>query len=198
MIEDSRLTNTTSSGSGLTGPFRGTKASLYEGGIRVPFIISWPKKLPKGVVENKSVMGTVDMYPTLVSLAGLDVELTDALDGEDRSRVIMGTPAARRKPMMWEYRFGNWGREIQVSPQLAMLDGDWKLLMNPDESRVELYNLSEDINETENRARYEKAIVENMKSRLMNWWNTEVPNPKKAPEWAGHWNWNMPGEQEAN
>ncbi|MEX0321885.1 MAG: sulfatase [Puniceicoccaceae bacterium] len=181
-------------GSGLTGPFRGTKASLYEGGIRVPFIISWPKKIPKGLVENKSIMGAVDMYPTLVRLAGLDVELTDTLDGEDRSKVIMGIPAPRNKPLMWEYRFGNWGREIQVSPQLAMLDGDWKLMMNPDESRIELYNLREDINETENRARYEKQIVEDMKARLMEWWNTEVPSPKKAPAYAGHWHWNMPGE----
>lgn len=111
---------------------------------------------------------------------------TGSLDGEDRSQVILGRPSPRSKPLMWEYRFGNWGRDIQISPQLAMLNGDWKLLMNPDNSRVELYNLREDITETENRARYETEIVRDMSHRLMQWWNSEVPSPKKAPPlcWA--------------
>jgi arylsulfatase A-like enzyme len=179
-------------GAGLAGPFRGTKASLYEGGIRVPFIVSWPGHVPAGRVEDQSTMASVDMFPTLVGMAGLEVELPPVLDGEDRSGVLLGTPAPRSKPLFWEYRFGNWGRKIQVSPQLAMLDGDWKLLMNPDRSRVELYNLREDISETENRARYEKEIVEEMSARLMQWWDTEVPSPKLAPPYTGHPQWRMP------
>ncbi|NDV62080.1 sulfatase-like hydrolase/transferase [Puniceicoccales bacterium CK1056] len=179
-------------GSGLTGPFRGTKASLYEGGIRVPFIVSWPGHIPAGKVQDQSVVAAVDMYPSLVQMAGLEVELPEELDGEDRTSVLLGTPSKRSKPLMWEYRFGNWGREIQVSPTLAMLDGDWKLLMNPDRSRVELYNIREDITETENRARYETEIVGEMSARLMDWWDTQVPNPKNAPPWSGHSGWRMP------
>ena len=179
-------------GAGSAGPFRGTKGSLYEGGIRVPFIVSWPAKIPFGHVDDKSVVGAVDVYPTLASLAGLKAGMAESLDGEDRSNVLLGKPEPRINPLMWEYRFGNWGREIQVSPQLAIRDGDWKLLINPDGSRTELYNLKEDINETENRARYEIQTVENLRSRLMDWWNNEVPGEKKAPPYAGHWQWNMP------
>ncbi|HSH09820.1 MAG TPA: sulfatase-like hydrolase/transferase, partial [Oceanipulchritudo sp.] len=179
-------------GAGLTGLFRGTKASLYEGGIRVPFIVSWPGHVPAGRVEDQSTMAAVDMFPTLVKMAGLEAEVPASIDGEDRSGVLLGTPAPRSKPLFWEYRFGNWGRELQVSPTLAMLDGDWKLLMNADRSRVELYNLREDMTETENRARYEKAIVEDMSARLMEWWDTEVPSPKKTPPYAGHPSWRMP------
>lgn len=178
-------------GAGLTGLFRGTKASLYEGGIRVPFITSWPGHIPAGKVEE-SVVAAVDMFPSLVQMAGLPVELPGSIDGEDRSGVLLGSPQDRSKPLMWEYRFGNWGREIQVSPTLAMLDGDWKLLMNPDRSRVELYNLVEDVNETENRARYETEIVERMSTRLIEWWNNEIPDPKKAPPYSGHPGWRMP------
>jgi N-acetylgalactosamine-6-sulfatase len=180
-------------GAGLTGPFRGTKASLYEGGIRVPFITSWPAKIPAGRVDG-SVVAAVDLFPSLVKMAGLPFELPDFLDGEDRSAVLLGDTAKRSKPLLWEYRFGNWGRDIQVSPSLAILDGDWKLLMNPDRSRVELYNLGEDINETENRARYETEIVERLATELMDWWNTEVPSPKRAPAYAGHPGWRMPKE----
>lgn len=179
-------------GAGLTGPFRGTKASLYEGGIRVPFIASWPGHIPAGRVEDQSTLAAVDLFPTLVRLAGLDTVLPDTLDGEDRSEVILGTPRSRQKALFWEYRFGNWGREVMVSPQLAMLEGDWKLLMNPDRSRIELYNLGEDISETENRARYEEALVQAMSERLLQWWGSEVPSPKRAPSFAGQPQWRMP------
>ena len=64
--------------------------------------------------------------------------------------------------------------------------------MNADRSQVELYNLREDINETENRARFKKAIVEDMSARLMEWWNTEVLSPKRTLPYAGHPGWRMP------
>ena len=179
-------------GAGLTGPFRGTKASLYEGGIRVPFIVSWRGHIPAGRVEDQSTLSAVDLFPTLVRLAGLDIPLPEALDGEDRSEVFLGTPRPRSRPLFWEYRFGNWGREMMVSPQLAVLEGDWKLLINPDRSRVELYNLREDLSETENRARYEQDMVEALSARLLQWWETEVPSPKKAPPFAGQPQWRMP------
>ncbi|MEM9857278.1 MAG: sulfatase-like hydrolase/transferase [Bacteroidota bacterium] len=181
-------------GSGLAGPFRGVKGSLYEGGIRVPFIVSYPGAIPKGVVENKSVVGAVDMYPTLANLAGLDIKLVNNLDGEDRSEVFRGNSSSRENPMMWEYRMGNWGRSLNDSPRLVIRDGDWKLLMNPDRSRVELYNLEEDRNETENRARYEKDILADLENKLMTWWKDEVPNPEKAPTTSGQIKWKMPQE----
>jgi N-acetylgalactosamine-6-sulfatase len=182
-------------GSGLTGPFRGTKASLYEGGIRVPFIVSWPKHIPAGKVELSSVLSAVDMFPTLAKLAGLDANIPENLDGEDMSEVLLGTPKERSGALFWEYRFGNWGREMMVSPQLAVLEGDWKLLMNPDRSRVELYNISEDLTETENRARYEHETVDRLSAKLLHWWQTEVPSPKKAPPFAGQSQWRMPGSK---
>ena len=71
-------------GSGLAGPFRGVKSSLYEGGIRVPFLISWPGTIPAGKIDGQSVVGAVDMFQTLVRLAKLPDELPPSLDGERR------------------------------------------------------------------------------------------------------------------
>lgn len=179
-------------GSGLAGPLRGVKSSLYEGGIRVPFIISWPGTIPAGKVDGRSVVGAVDMFQTLVRLAKLPDELPSSLDGEDRSQVFLGQPSPRTKAMMWEHRFSNWGRSINDSPRLVIRDGDWKLLMNPDRSRIELYNLITDINETENRARYEKEIVKDLENKLMSWWKSEVPDIENAPGNAGQVKWQIP------
>ncbi len=184
-------------GAGLAGPFRGVKGSLYEGGIRVPFIISWPGRIAPGVVDDVSVMATTDFMPTLTSMAGF-AYLAPELDGENRAAALIGGPGlARERPLFWEYRFGSWGEDIHRSPRLAMRDGDWKLLMNPDRSRVELYNLAADRNETANVSAYEGERVAEMSRVLMHWFETEVPDGARAPARAGQSTWIWPGSAPA-
>jgi arylsulfatase A-like enzyme len=184
--------NTGHAGAGLAGPFRGTKASLYEGGIRVPFIIQWPGRVPANQVDDTSVVAAVDMFPTLAALAGVPLPVGAQLSGLDRSAVMRGNPQPRTAPLFWEYRFGNWGRDIDKSPRLAIRDGDWKLLMNPDGSRKELYNLARDHSETENAARYEPEVLSQLEGQLMRWFGERVPDPDKAPPFAGRKAWRMP------
>ncbi|MDZ4363713.1 sulfatase [Brevundimonas sp.] len=180
-------------GAGMAGPFRGVKGSLYEGGIRVPFIISWPGQIDAGVIDDTSVMATVDLLPTLTDLAG-DPYQAAGLDGENLTPTLVTGPGqARSQPLFWDYRFSSWGGEIHRSPRLAMRDGDWKLLMNPDRSRVELYNLGTDKNETANVAGYESERVAEMSSRLMAWYETEVRDPTNAPDRSGLGTWSWPG-----
>lgn len=184
---------TSHAGAGHSGPFRGMKGSLYEGGLRVPFIVSWPRELPKAYVDTESVVAAIDLLPTLAGLAGMSkVGLTD-LDGEDRSSVLKGKIEERESPLFWEYRAGSWGRDIQRSPRLAMRQGPWKLMMNPDGSRVELYNLDDDITETSNVANYESETVERMRVMLLNWFENEVPDRDNAAPHAGKRVWEGPG-----
>jgi N-acetylgalactosamine-6-sulfatase len=163
--------NTAHSGAGLTGPYRGCKGSLYEGGIRMPFIAWWPGKIPAGAIDRTSVVSTIDLMPSFARLLGQHVkqEIRSEWDGEDRLDVLYGKASKRTKALYWEYRFGSWGRHFQKSPRFAMRDGDWKLLMNPDGSRVELYNLANESNETANVAEYEGNRVEAMKTQLLTW-----------------------------
>lgn len=185
--------NTGHEGAGLTGPFRGTKASLYEGGIRVPLVANWRGKFPANVVDEQSIISAIDMMPTLAALAGVPMIENDEISGLDMSRAFLGEPIAERAaPLFWEYRFGNWGRDIQKSPRLAIRDGDWKLLMNPDGDRKELYNLIRTPNETENVALYETAVLERLQKQLMKWYNEKVPDHDKAPPFAGRIHWTMP------
>eukprot|EP00937_MAST-01D_sp_MAST-1D-sp2_P004175 g4175.t1 len=128
-----------SNAQGTTGPFRGRKRSLYEGGTR------------------HTPLGAVDWLPTVAALAGvaLPPALRGALDGEDVSRVLLRTgaagqqeqqgqqrpPLARRTRLFWEWRYGVSGPCENVAPQLAVRDGPWKLLCDADGSRTELYRL---------------------------------------------------------
>ena len=83
--------------------------------------------------------------------------------------MLRGNPAARTKPLFWEWRFKIAGHPINRCPQLAMRDGGWKLLMNPDRSRVELYDILKDHSETDNVADQHAAVVAKMSKRLLDW-----------------------------
>eukprot|EP00756_Hemistasia_phaeocysticola_P048672 Hpha_TRINITY_DN23080_c0_g1::TRINITY_DN23080_c0_g1_i1::g.109425::m.109425 len=125
---------------GVQGPFRGCKGSLYDGGHRVPFIVRWPGTVPAGRIDH-SLISAVDWLPTVLTLAGLTpperrgYDISDILTGKSRNVL------KRKKPLMWRGGAAPppcWNR----SPGLAIRDSELKLLINPDSSRVEVYNMS--------------------------------------------------------
>jgi N-acetylgalactosamine-6-sulfatase len=189
--EDIFINNAGHSGVGSPGPFRGRKRSLYEGGVRVPFIVSWPGKVPSGRVDDTSVVAGVDFLPTVCSLAGVKLPAGIQLDGEDTSDIWLGTPRARRRPLFWEWRFRIAGHVWNVSPQLAIRDGDWKLLMNPDRSRLELYDLPRDPMQQNNLAEKHPERVERLAAQLLAWRQTLPHGPvdpgagQNAYPWPG-------------
>ncbi len=153
-------------GVGLNGPFRGEKANLYEGGFRVPFIVWKPGTVPAGRVDSTSVTSLLDFFPTLCALGGA-VPPRD-IDGIDIQEIWRGqTMTKRPKPLMWEWRYGQPRFWLNRSPMLAIRDGDWKLLMNPDRSRVELYNIPKDPSETSNVAADHPEIVEQLAQQII-------------------------------
>ena len=159
---------------------RGTKNSLYEGGIRMPFIIRWPDRIKGGQVNDRSIVTALDLFPSLCKMAG--VELPDGYNpgGEDMSKALMGKKQTRKKDMMWDFgRNATFARpgNGNYSPHLAIRRGDWKLLMNSDGTRIELYNLCDDINETTNVADANPKLVEKLKTELLKWWDTRKVRP---------------------
>ena len=90
-------------GMGSAGDFRGRKATLFEGGIRVPGIIEWPSKITQPRITEVAA-STMDIYPTVLALAGAKAEEQPILDGEDLSGVIAGTETSRKTPIgFWDY-----------------------------------------------------------------------------------------------
>ena len=175
-VDPSDLSSNQLVGAGSAGPFRGTKGSLYEGGIRVPFIIRCPGKVPQNRIDEKTVISGVDILPTFCSLAGASLPGSYTSDGQDMSLAFEGKAQNRQKALMWFYPIRYRAATINQSPVLAIRDGKWKLLTNPDGFRIELYNLKTDITETNNLVEQYPEVAGNLKQKLMNWYLTLPPN----------------------
>jgi arylsulfatase A-like enzyme len=163
--EDISVGNASEHGVGDPGPVRGRKRSGYEGGIRVPFIVRWPGGTPAGRVDAETVMGGVDLLPTLCQLAG--VKVPEGLDGEDFSAAFRGQTIKRQRPLFWDLREDNIGPAINRSPKLVLRDGNWKLLMNRDGSGKELYDLAISSLEVNNQADRQPEVVGRMSRQLL-------------------------------
>lgn len=158
---------------GFTGPLFGRKWSLYEGGIRMPFIARWKGTIPAGAVNDTSVVAAMDMLPSLARLTEAELPADFEPDGIDMSDAILGRKVVRQKPVFWEYGVHGSikpGKAEHISPQLAIRDGDWKLLCNPDGSQTKLFHLSEDIGEASNVAEGRATVTQRMQSHLLAWW----------------------------
>jgi arylsulfatase A-like enzyme len=160
---------------GRTLNFRGCKLSLYEGGIRVPFIARWPAVVPAGHVDAGSILSALDMLPTLCHVAGAELPAGVAFDGEDALEVLRGERAVQSsRQLFWEYGrnanfFGYPRDSVDRSPNVAVRDGRWKLLINDDGTDAELYDLAEDPSESTNVSEREPAVALRLKNAALKW-----------------------------
>lgn len=159
---------------------RGAKLSLYEGGIRMPFIVWYPAKIKKPAVDTGSVLTATDLLSSFATIA--NIKHRYQTDGEDRSSVLLGRPSERKKEIYWEYgrndsSFHYPAANKNRSPVLAIREGNWKLLMNKERTSFELYNIADDKNETINLAAIQTKKVDHLKRKLMKWW-IELPTLK--------------------
>lgn len=165
-------------------PLRAGKGWLYEGGTRVPLIVRTPKGACRGAVSNRVVTGA-DFYPSVVELAGLELADGEAPDGQSFVPSLFGD-AERRGPVYWHYpHYGNQGGR----PGGAIRDGDWKLIEwygeYPETAKVELYDLANDIGESEDLSGAYSARREAMLSDLRSWRATldaQMPTPNPESE----------------
>lgn len=187
--EDIIIGNAVHSGIGSPGPLRGRKRSLYEGGVRVPFIVRSPGVAPAGRVDDTSVMAGCDFLPSLCALAGIDVPDSLRIDGCDMSGVFQGTPTQRTEPLMWEWRFSIPNHVWNRSPMLSIRDGDYKLLMNPNRSRIELYDIPRDPTEQNNIAEKHPEKVAKLADRVLAWQRSLPPGPTDPDAGSNAYPW---------
>jgi arylsulfatase A-like enzyme len=165
-----------------SGGLRGMKWSLYEGGIRTPLIVRWPGEVPAGVVNESTIVAGVDFFPTLCGLAHVAAPAGVEFDGEDLSAVVRGAKTARMKPLFWEYGRkppGESAKGIRAfpypqepdakSPNVAVREGQWKLLINADGTGAELYDLATDRFETHNLANGQQDVAQRLSQQALNW-----------------------------
>ncbi|WP_237227290.1 sulfatase [Rubinisphaera sp. JC750] len=171
-------------------PLKGEKGSLHEGGIRVPLIVKYPPLVKAGSVTAEPAI-SYDFYPTFVDLAGGDLPQNQTIDGLSLKPVLENANAQlARNALHWHYPHYHHDR-----PASAIRERDWKLIEYLDGSGdVELYQISEDIGETNNLAAEKNGRVWDLTKKL-NIWREDVqammplPNKGYDPERAHEW-WN--------
>jgi arylsulfatase A len=145
------------------GPLRALKFTLYEGGIRVPFIARWPGRVPRGS-ESTLVSDFSDLFPTFAEMAG--AKTPAGLDGVSILPTLQGRPAQQklRDHFYWE-----------AAPQQAVRQGDWKAYRAAPGQRVELYNLADDLGEMKDVAAARPEITARLE-KMMTTSRTESPD----------------------
>jgi arylsulfatase A-like enzyme len=165
-----------------SGTFRGTKLSLYEGGIRMPLIARFPGRIRPGKVDSVSVLSATDLLPTFCRVAGIAGKALPETDGMNRADVLLGKPSAQRRTLFWEYGRNqtsfHYPRGRDRSPSLAVRDGKWKLLANADGTTAELYDLENDPSENSNVAIQYADISARLKEKLLSWYRSLPPLKK--------------------
>ena len=147
-------------------PLRGGKGWLYEGGIREPYLIRWPGVTKPGAVSDVPVIST-DFYPTILDMAGLPMKKDQHLDGASLVPLLKGATSIDRDAIYWHYpHYSNQGG----FPGGAIRMGDWKLIERFEDGRVHLYDLQNDIGERQDLASQYPQRVEQMRSRLHEWY----------------------------
>jgi arylsulfatase A-like enzyme len=141
-------------------PYRAGKGFLYEGGLRVPLIVRWPGRVPAGRIVDAPVVNT-DWLPTLLDCAGLSVP--DNVDGVSLAGLLTGRSDAPQRSLVWHFpHYTNQGSR----PAGAVRDGVWKFIQHYEDQRVELFNLADDVGETNNLAASEPERVAQMRVQL--------------------------------
>jgi arylsulfatase A-like enzyme len=144
-------------------PFRAGKGFVYEGGLRVPLIIRFPRRVKAGGLTGFPVVNT-DFMPTLLELVGL--ESPRGLDGQSFASALTGAAAPRERTFFWHFpHYTNQGSR----PAGAVRDGVWKLVEHYDDGRVELFNLERDPGETEDLSAREPERMSALRERLAEW-----------------------------
>lgn len=148
------------------GPWRGQKGQLYEGGHRVPMIVSWPGRIPPGVTDE--LVHSNDLFPTQLSLSGAaPVES----DGVNLAPLWFGRKALPKRAFFW-----------RTGSHLAVRSGPWKLIMpRKDDAKPELYNLDDDPGEARNVAKENPPIV---KKLTVGWAQWEAGVNRSAREYS--------------
>lgn len=161
-------------GAGSAGPFRGTKATLFEGGIRSPLVVWGPGLVARersGSTNTASVFSAMDLVPSLLKIAGVGAPGGVEFDGEPLPNVLLGaSDTSRRKPLFFRRPPDrpNHPREGDL-PDLAVRDGKWKLLCEFDGTKPALYDLESDGAETSNVAEAHPEIVERLTAAVLEW-----------------------------
>jgi arylsulfatase A len=140
---------------GSNGSLSGHKGSLWEGGHRVPAVAYWLGRIKAGTITDETVLG-MDLFATMVSIAGVNPPAGLELDGVDLLPMLTEGRELPERMLFWRYR-----------KEKAVRKGPWKLLVQNNQSK--LYNLDDDLGEKKNLAEAKPDMVKQLEDELSAW-----------------------------
>lgn len=147
---------------GYAGIHRGGKHGMYEGGVRVPWIVRWPGRVPAGRVDDRSVLSGADWLPTLCAIAGVKINPAD-FEGEDTSAAWWGGTHTRTRPLFW--------KTSAAGSSAGIREDRWKLIYptRRNGGELELYDILADPAETKNVAAEHPEVVRQLSAKVQAW-----------------------------
>ncbi len=165
---------------GITAGRKGYKASLFEGGVNVPFIARWPGKIAPSKVDSTSMISAVDLLPTLCQIAGVPLPSGYRPDGVNQLPALTGEPTlGRASPLFWKMA-GQGSPKSKDSyhwAAFATVDRNWKLLTSKNQGYSELYDIVSDPLETTNLADAQAEVVQELNASISQWRTTLPAGP---------------------
>jgi arylsulfatase A-like enzyme len=159
---------------------------LYEGGVRVPFIVRWPRQVPRGRICDEPTTH-VDLFPTFLALAGAKDVPRQPLDGVSLLPLLRDPSTKLPREAIYAhfpgYLEGPGPGKWRTTPVGFIRAGDWKLMEFYEDGRLELYNLKDDLGETKNLAVKMPEKARELHAKLAAWrkeLKAEMPRPKAA------------------
>ncbi len=180
-LSDNTVVIFTSDNGGFAGvsdnrPLRESKGHIYEGGIRVPLMIRWPKAIEPEQINSTPVI-SMDFFPTILEVCRLEPE--PVCDGESLSPLFTGGKL-RRQSIYFHFPNYAWHRSNSLAG--AVRSGDYKLVRHYTTDKLELYNVAKDISETENLVSRRPRLATRLNQQLTRWLNeTNAAMPRKLP-----------------
>lgn len=161
-------------------PLKYGKGWLYEGGIREPAIIKWPGETKPGTVSNQ-IITSMDFYPTILDMIGEPLRPDLHIDGKSIVPLLKGKDKKIHDATYFHYPHRS---NQKGSPSSAIRVGDYKLIVFLNDNRMELYNIKEDIGETNNLTEEKPRLTNKLYSKLEKWWDevdARFPKEYKKP-----------------
>ncbi|RYD49441.1 MAG: aryl-sulfate sulfohydrolase, partial [Verrucomicrobiaceae bacterium] len=153
-------------------PLRSGKGSLREGGIRVPYVFRWKGTVPAGIV-SKEVIASIDLYPSLLGVAGSEKPEGYPLDGVSYAAHLKDPAKEKveRDALFWHFPgyLGAGGNTWRTRPVSVVRSGKWKLLQNLEDRSLELYDLKNDVGEKQNLSETQPEKAKELLAKLDAW-----------------------------
>jgi arylsulfatase A len=164
-------------------PLRLGKGFPYEGGIRIPWIFSWPGKIDSGSTCSIPVCSQ-DIFPTLCEAAGAPLPKERILDGKNIMPLLRGGTSLERSTLCWHFPHYWWGGRL--TPYSVIREEDWKLIRHYEDRRCELFNIRQDIGELNDLAAQNPDRVRHLENCLDDWLQSVGAKlPKPNPDYVG-------------